>query len=204
MLGLIELLGLLRNADAACVRDFPWRRRRFLFGFSGGPIPDVTADHGTWVQGAFTVGSGSGAKAPVIFENESCWLDVSVGGNGDAGCGDNTNVSVNGTVLLSNDVARLGLAYRHRSGPAGNPDKWVGPFVGAGVARNEAKVSGDARTGMAGGDDPVGDGLITFVAAGTIPAIPFGGFVACVADVADGYFSERTRRRLPVRRQKKD
>jgi len=55
---------------------------------------------------------------------------------------------------------------------------------------------------MAGGDDPVSDGLIAFVTAGPIPAIPFGCFVAGVADVANGYFGERPRRRLPMRPQK--
>lgn len=96
-----------------------------FWGFSGGAIAYITTDDGTGIEGAFTVGSGSGAEAPVVFENEAGWLGVAVGGNGDAGCGDNTNVSVDGTVLLSNDVARLGLAYRHSSGPARNPDMWV-------------------------------------------------------------------------------
>ena len=148
------------------------------------------ADYWWWIGGSFAVGSGGDSETPVIFEDEALGLDFAVGRYRTAIPDNDADVTVGGAVLLGDDVAGLGLFSRKGYGPAPDLDEGIGPLVGAGIARNETEMSGNAGTGMAGRDDPVGDGLIAFIAAGAVPTIPFGGEVGGVAEMSEGDFRQ--------------
>jgi len=152
----------------------------------GRRLVEVVADYGGGVGGGFAVGAGGGAEAPVILKDQALRLDFTVGGDSLARSTHYADVAVDGAMLLGDDVAGGGLGAGKRGGPVGDGDVGVGPFVGAGVAGQDAEVAGDVRARAAGGDDPVSDGLIALVATGAIPAVPFGGFVAGFAEGGRG------------------
>jgi hypothetical protein len=153
----------------------------------------VAPDDGRRVGGAFAVCSGRGAEAPIVLENEALRNDFSIGRDGMATGDHDADVSINGTMLLGDDVAGLGLGGWHRGGPALDSNYGIGPFMGTGVAWDQAEVARYVGSRVAGVYDPIGDSLVAFVAAGAIPAVPLGGFVVGVPLMAERYFGEWSR-----------
>lgn len=99
---------------------------------------------------------------------------------------DDADVGIDGAVLLGDDVAGLGLIERHGCGPAWDGDARVCPFMCAGVTGDESEMTGNMGAWATGVLDPVRDGLVALVAAGTVPAIPAGGEVGGVSALAEG------------------
>ena len=147
---------------------------------------EAAADDWGWIGCGFAIGAGGGAEAPVVFEDEAQGGGVSIGGDGAARGDDDADVGVDGAMLLGDDIAGAGEFAREGGGPAGDGDARVSPFVRRGIAGDDAEVAGDAGAGPTGGLDPVGDGLVAFVAAGAVPAVPAGSEVAGVSAVVEG------------------
>jgi len=123
---------------------------------------------------------------------------VSVCGDGPSGGDDHPDVPIDRAVLLRDDIAGKGGGAGQGLSPAGDAHVRVGPFMGAWIARNDAEMAGNPRSGTPGGGDPIGDRLVAFVAAWPIPSIPIGGFIPGVAAVAERDLGETPRARRPV------
>lgn len=69
--------------------------------FEGAP------NHGFRIGRTFSVGSWRGSKAPVIFKDQSLRLNLAIGRDGLAREHYYPDLSIDGTVFLGDDIARL-------------------------------------------------------------------------------------------------